>query len=426
MATHIVFIIFLFALGATVGSFLNVVVWRLPRGKSLVHPPSACPQCGHRLAWKDNIPIVGWIFLGGKCRYCKAEISARYPIVEAVTASLFALLYVVIFLLHLSPCAPAEIVEEGLLMTRLVPRIMTDLRADYAIFGLYLFMISSLLAASLIDAELLIIPVQIAWLMAAVGIGVHAIVDRPTVPGALNLMDSTGLSAALAAGGGIGLLVSIILFQLRIIPQAFPEGEPALEIDEELYAREVEDAKREGRAPMPRPPVYSPSRIRAEMLKELMFLLPPIFGAILLAALARWIGPVRSMWANAIEYHWVSGLLGSVLGALVGAFVVWVARILGTLAFGRIAMGLGDVHLMFGVGAIIGAGASTVAFFLAPFAALAIHGYLWLMKRKRELPFGPYLSLASAVVILVYCPIAEWFRPGMSVLWGLLSGESPR
>lgn len=71
-------------LGATFGSFLNVVVWRLPLGMSLNRPASHCPKCGHPLAVKDNIPIFGWIFLHGKCRYCKDPISGRYPLIETI------------------------------------------------------------------------------------------------------------------------------------------------------------------------------------------------------------------------------------------------------------------------------------------------------------------------------------------------------
>ncbi len=78
-----------FLLGACVGSFINVVVYRLPRGISIVHPPSRCPHCQTRLAPKDNIPIFGWLFLGGKCRYCGAPIAWRYPGVELLTALLF-------------------------------------------------------------------------------------------------------------------------------------------------------------------------------------------------------------------------------------------------------------------------------------------------------------------------------------------------
>lgn len=123
---------------------------------------------------------------------------------------------------------------------------------------------------------------------------------------------------------------------------------------------------------------------------------------------------------------WFSGAMGSVLGAMVGAFVVWVTRILGTLGFGRLAMGLGDVHLMFGVGAIIGAGAVTVAFFLAPFAGMAIAVYLMLFGQRREIPYGPYLSLGAAATLLFYCPIADWLRPGLTglgqVVRGMLGG----
>jgi leader peptidase (prepilin peptidase)/N-methyltransferase len=100
-------------------------------------------------------------------------------------------------------------------------------------------------------------------------------------------------------------------------------------------------------------------------------------------------------------------------GALIGAFTVWIFRILGTLALGRVAMGLGDVHLMFGIGAIIGAGAAVVVFFLAPFAGLLVglHGYL--TKKRHELSYGPYLALATAAVLIFYCPIADFLRPGM-------------
>jgi leader peptidase (prepilin peptidase)/N-methyltransferase len=76
--------------GAAAGSFLNVVVWRVPRGESVVAPPSHCPSCGARIRPRDNIPIVSWLILRGRCRSCEAPISARYPLVEALTAVLFA------------------------------------------------------------------------------------------------------------------------------------------------------------------------------------------------------------------------------------------------------------------------------------------------------------------------------------------------
>ncbi|MCF0234961.1 MAG: prepilin peptidase, partial [Thermoguttaceae bacterium] len=84
----IFFVAWIAFFGAAVGSFLNVVIWRVPEGMSLVTPPSHCPKCGARIRWYDNVPIFGWILLGGKCRDCRAPISARYPGVEFLCCSL--------------------------------------------------------------------------------------------------------------------------------------------------------------------------------------------------------------------------------------------------------------------------------------------------------------------------------------------------
>ena len=76
--------------GAAMGSFLNVCIYRLPRGRSVVWPGSACGDCGRELSWFENIPLVSYLALGGRCRSCRRPISARYPVVEAVTALMFA------------------------------------------------------------------------------------------------------------------------------------------------------------------------------------------------------------------------------------------------------------------------------------------------------------------------------------------------
>jgi leader peptidase (prepilin peptidase)/N-methyltransferase len=77
--------------GLLIGSFLNVVIHRLPRGQSLVTPPSTCPECGTRIRPIDNIPVLSWILLGGRCHKCRAPISIQYPIVELTTGLLFLL-----------------------------------------------------------------------------------------------------------------------------------------------------------------------------------------------------------------------------------------------------------------------------------------------------------------------------------------------
>jgi leader peptidase (prepilin peptidase) / N-methyltransferase len=86
-----VLVAFVSLVGILVGSFLNVVIGRVPEGRSVVHPPSACPRCDSHIGPRDNIPILSWMLLRAKCRNCSLPISARYPLIEALTGALFGL-----------------------------------------------------------------------------------------------------------------------------------------------------------------------------------------------------------------------------------------------------------------------------------------------------------------------------------------------
>jgi leader peptidase (prepilin peptidase) / N-methyltransferase len=79
-------------LGLLVGSFLNVVIWRVPRKESVVTPRSRCPECGNQISPRDNVPVLSWVLLRARCRRCEAHISARYPLIELACAALFAAL----------------------------------------------------------------------------------------------------------------------------------------------------------------------------------------------------------------------------------------------------------------------------------------------------------------------------------------------
>ncbi|PZS29408.1 MAG: prepilin peptidase [Pseudonocardiales bacterium] len=79
-------------LGLVIGSFLNVVIWRVPRDESVIRPPSRCPGCGEPVAPRDNLPVLSWLLLRGRCRHCAMPISSRYPLVEIGTAMLFGLM----------------------------------------------------------------------------------------------------------------------------------------------------------------------------------------------------------------------------------------------------------------------------------------------------------------------------------------------
>lgn len=86
-------LIFIFILGLLIGSFLNVVIYRLPRGESIVFPASHCPECGHQLGALELIPVVSYLFLQGKCRACASKIAVTYPLIELTTALIFVLNY---------------------------------------------------------------------------------------------------------------------------------------------------------------------------------------------------------------------------------------------------------------------------------------------------------------------------------------------
>ncbi len=115
-------------LGLMVGSFLNVCIGRLPAGLSIVSPPSRCPKCNTALAWRDNVPVLSWIWLGGKCRTCQVPISPRYPIVELITAAVFV---VQALTLDVSPLqhstAMIELASRLVFSALLVALLATDL-----------------------------------------------------------------------------------------------------------------------------------------------------------------------------------------------------------------------------------------------------------------------------------------------------------
>ncbi len=418
-------IVFLFAFGASAGSFINVVVYRLPRilspaGTSLLgeawlmlrglsSPPSHCPKCDTRLSWRDNIPVFGWIFLRGKCRYCAQAISPRYPIVEFFTGLLFVLTFLLMFHFGLGPCAPAMPMSNPYLDQPMFVPGGLNLARDGWLLYLFLPMIACLIAASLIDAELYIIPLWIPWVMALIGFAGHTIWDKPGLPGSLIQDPAPGL---MAIGGGGGLVVSLLLLRFGIIKRSFLEGEQ--------LTKNEQDAIASGKIKLEDLPVnakeYTSSEVRKEMRHEMLFLIPPLALAGVLGVLAMKVPAVAAIGQSVHDTRFLNGFVGSLMGALIGASWIWITRVLGSIGFGREAMGMGDVHLMFGVGAILGAGMSSVAFFLSPLPALLIHLYLVFVDPKRAVPFGPYLSIASILAIFLYCPIAGWLGPGLAGL----------
>jgi len=115
-------------IGACIGSFINVVAWRLPREESLLWPGSHCPRCGTPLAWFENIPVLAWLVLRGRCRHCHKPIAARYPLVEGLCAGLWVAMLLARPDLMGAGAQPLLLVMGGwLLVSWLLPMVLIDL-----------------------------------------------------------------------------------------------------------------------------------------------------------------------------------------------------------------------------------------------------------------------------------------------------------
>lgn len=480
---HWFWLVFLAALGACIGSFLNVVVWRMPRGLSIVLPASACPGCGHGLAANDNLPVIGWILLRGRCRYCNMAISPEYPAVEAYTGLLFAGLYA---LCYMTPLRPAF--------------AQAGFGATWPVFALHLALASALVAVTLVDTAFAIIPLGIPNFVAGAALFIlplAAATGYAAPGGAAPLAAEPWVFAVfsraglLAVGGAVLMLgVANLLLWLRILPHSF-DGEFTEQAEENL---ETEAAKpwalksvlqaaaaawllafglalavglATGRAAsgvaagvvaalplglvalavqkaqaipdLPTnaeamPPLRSPAKV---VLREALFMAFPLVGAVLGVGLAgRW------QFDAAALPLWFKVAAGVAAGYLVGSGLTWAVRIGGTLAFRKEAMGLGDVHLMGAIGAVLGPVAVVAVFFmLAPFMGLlGALGLFMLGKLKNApraaagadrpssglaFPYGPYLALAALLVMGVGLALPDQAVSGLLARFLTICGLDP-
>lgn len=302
---HAIFAVGLFVIGTVVGSFLNVVIYRVPWEKSVIWPPSRCPKCLHEIEARDNVPILGWMLLGGACRNCRTSISVRYPSIELLVGLLFAGVY------YVDAVATQKYLS-------------SDLALAATVFY-HTILVSLLVAITFIDFDLMIVPGEL------------------TTP---------GIIAGILLGG------------------AFP------------FARPV-----------------------------------PMDGT-----------------------TFGDGLKVGIAGAIVGAFIIWFVRVVGTALFRKEAMGSGDIHIMALIGAFMGWKAVICVFFLAPFLGLlpSMVKILIIVVKKlmgravkpadHEIPYGPYLS-AAAVILLMTWPVfwqqfgRNYFETLPKLFWFVLGND---
>ncbi len=193
---------FVFLYGLAIGSFLNVVIYRVPRGKSIVSGGSACPGCGGSIRWYDNIPLVSYLILRGRCRGCGAPISPRYPAVELLTAAIFSGIFLQLALGGAPSGGPAAIWT--------VPWILRLLA--------YLWFGGALIACAFIDAEHRIIPNRIVFPTFLIGLVLLLAADYHAW---------SGMFLGVLAGGGIPLLL-LLLSPLLLKRQGMGMGDVKL------------------------------------------------------------------------------------------------------------------------------------------------------------------------------------------------------
>lgn len=421
-----------FAFGACVGSLINVLAYRIPLGLDFVAPTSRCPSCDTRLTWRENVPVFGWLLLGGRCRFCKTPISAEYPIVEALVGLLWAVAFMVCY---------AE-------PTTMVGRMLLAMQPEWSrggfvetwpIFIVLVTLLSSLVAMTLVDAKTFTIPPILTNVPTVVGLVGHvgfAVVLSVqgrwltyTAPGSAwsiwtpQANTNVGwIVAGAALGAVVGLVLANVLLATGKLTRSFADYAEWEDQHRASQARAtVADASGQGAesradavAEAPATSGESPADMwvayphaRREMVRELAFLGPVVVGASIGAGAALWAaGPF--IWnpnslmqeTETIMPGWLQVLVGVLVGYLVGGGVVWLMRILGTLGFGKEALGLGDVHMMAAVGACLGFIDPVLAFFGAAFLGMAwyVIGLFSSGAARRVMPFGPFLAMGTVLV----------------------------
>ncbi len=456
-------------MGLCLGSFLNAVIYRIPRHRSLRVPLwSACPHCRRRIEWYDNIPILSFVLLGGRCRHCAVPISTRYPVIESAMALIVLMLLDAFLVGH---------VRRGLSVSEFG---LTDrLVSDWPILVAHVVLFACLLAMSAIDLEHYWVDIRFTNVVTLVGFVMHALWTPKHSLDWIRPLDATAVMSLFAVGG-LGLVWIVLACQTQVEPETSAESAA---VDASAPFGPTIPSNR------PPPSLASPSRAagwvgtgllialfvvllmveayhtparhaprailplamffvlivaessvardsdqaivdaiheerhtaRGAVLSELVLLLP----AVALGAVGLWImsgqGELSSRISQALHTpvqvgnfalfrQWTPlyGLATAASGYVIGGAVGWAVRIVFTLVFGKEAFGTGDIHLMAAAGCVAGWPIVVLGFFLT--CGLAMVGWVACLpfKRSRALPLGPWLSLSFLVVVIFYEPIIHW------------------
>ncbi len=345
-----------FVLGAIVGSFLNVCIYRLPAGQSIFWPGSRCGSCGQPIRWYDNIPLVSYWVLRGRCRQCGQAFSMRYFWVELLTAVLFVACFWFVVqrdghgftrqpggvLFSREQLQGLEQLEPELRLRALQEKLAARLLSVWLYDVVFLAL---LLVATFTDIDTMTIPLR--WTVTGTLLGCLAgsLASWPW-PLAAEMPNLSSWERELVRYGGI--VVDELFLPVPLGVQPWPFWFP----------------------------------------------------------LPNWLPPGA----------WWTGLVSAVVGALFGTVLLRLIRALFSWAFRKEALGLGDADLMMLIGAFVGWQGVLVTLVVGVFLALGYGVFLLITARSRELPFGPFLAGGGLVTQLA----GSWLlRPLQGVLFDL-------
>ncbi|MBT4818054.1 MAG: prepilin peptidase [Lentisphaerae bacterium] len=396
--------LFVWITGLCVGSFLNVVAWRLPQGASIVHPGSHCPKCDHVLHWWENIPILSWLFLRGSCSNCGLPISLRYPIVELITGVIFFLVW---------------------------------LRIWFAVLPLslligYGYLAAAIVAIAIIDYENLIIPNEITFTGVATAlilavvypssqfVGVTAVggvASHRMLSNALEVIALRAFPAAFASPRALALLNAFAgaLFGLAILWMVLEAGRLVWG-RQTVIPEEPEDLE------------ITPEEIRIgeDLVDTWEYLLFRANDTVRIDVDSASLSCTPSCSSTSPKPPApVTQIVVTQEGLKVGTDVVaWddLERIEGKVSkwtIPREVMGFGDVKMLAMVGAFLGPDACIFVLMLSAVAGTAVGVALVALRgrsRHAPIPFGPFLSLGTLAWMLSGTAFVDWYTRLVSAL----------
>lgn len=353
--------------GAFIGSFLNVCVHRLPRNESVVQPPSRCYACGARVRWYDNLPVLSYLLLGGRCRWCGTGYSPRYLVMELLVAALTGAVTWWAFS-SWSP-VPAWLAATGL------PMWAAQGLTAVALLALLWYLV----VATLIDLEHLIIPDELtkpfqlaapllAMATATAGLGweARAWLEHRDVFGEVHRQAGPFLA------GTLGITAGAVAFLLVSLPLA-----------RWIYSRFCPEHER-----------WQDKDHAGFRVGVLWFCGATALHAAVLAGL--------TLAADGPAGFGAAAQLGqALLGSLAGWGSLYLVGLLGTIAFRKNAMGFGDVKFLAPIGAFLGPIGVLYAFFGAAVVGSLVGLPMYLMGSRRHIPFGPYLAVGTVLALAV-------------------------